>query len=1241
MVITFKKIVYKHAYLLIIAAWLYTFSFIVTNYWSYNSSPQKVAGNIQLHLHEQEKSFTEITSDTSTINDLLNQGSNKQTQLFQEKFGVFVYVNNDRENPIPVYWNNTKYSVDTKDVLRDDGNYFIKYSNGYFELIKKTIVKDNKTIIVVAVLPVKWEYFITNRYLKQEFENYPGLEQQYKISDDVNALPVKTIEGKTLFYIEKINENTDAGYDVVTLICRTLSIILLFLFLNAAASEMIAVKGFEASFTILMAAVLVFRLLMYFTSFPFDKQQLELFDPVVYASSAIHPSLGDLLINAILFYWLVSFYKFNSTRTKFIINASINKIIPYLNLIVLVFAAFFFSYIIRSLITDSKISFDVTNFFSLTIYSFLGFIILCLVILSFLRLSHILLKKIIDNTGLLTQLIVVAITGLLFLSITINNQYTVSNIFVLSWLLLYLIIINYRKQDIYIALHKSSFFIFWVIFSALSIVCLVIEEENVLEQVQRKEIAERLANDDEPSGKNMLLETTKNINDEFLNNNAARFENEQLNKQIKDSILSKSFSGHMNKYKARIYTFDSLFHPLYNEDSLSYATIKTIILNKAVKTIDNKDLYTYPNRLSKINYVYEKQVLKNNSTAGYFFVLIEPREYKSDALYPELFKQADDFFYDVSANYAYAIYKQGKLVNSFSDYNFPNDLKEQNSVSTNYRASNNNNYSQLLYNTGDGKQIIIVKRNTLVLEFVTLFAYLFCSILLIVAAFQLINFLIKARFKWQYIKAAFQFNLRTQIHFVIIFISVFSFLIIGIATISFFVNRFNENNKERLSRSIQVMVNEIKSSGNGELRLDSLSQNELISGSDIEKKIMEISQTHDVDVNYFNRNGNLEISTQPYIYSKHLLNDKMNPLALLELQQQKNIQSFKKEEIGKLSFLSIYIPLLDDAGNIEAYLNIPYLNSQAELKQEISRFIVTIINLNAFIFLIAGAIAFIITNRITASFSLIGDKMKEINLGTINEAIEWKRNDEIGVLVNEYNKMLDKLEQSAKALATSEREGAWREMAKQVAHEIKNPLTPMKLSIQYLQNAIANNSTNVKELSKQVAETLVEQIDQLAKIAGDFSQFANINNSKEEKFDITETIESLLLLYKTDANVKINYKRKEGSYLILADKIQMNRLFTNLLKNATEASAQKQIHILITQQIIGKNILITIADNGTGIAKEIQPKIFTPNFTTKSSGTGLGLAICKNIVENANGSIWFETKENEGTTFFVQLPIAE
>jgi two-component system nitrogen regulation sensor histidine kinase NtrY len=466
-------------------------------------------------------------------------------------------------------------------------------------------------------------------------------------------------------------------------------------------------------------------------------------------------------------------------------------------------------------------------------------------------------------------------------------------------------------------------------------------------------------------------------------------------------------------------------------------------------------------------------------------------------------------------------------------------------------------------------------------------------------------------------------------------------VIIGIATISFFISRYNRNNSDKLSRTMKIMVNEMQKKISDHNTFDDVVKvYDTIANYDLQKLVDEVSDIHGVDVNVYDIKGDLYVSSNANVYTKGVLSKKMDPEAFYHLHNMRQVQHAQEEKIGELSYLSIYSPVRDEEGRAYEYINIPYFTSQRELNQEISNFLVTIINLNAFIFLVAGLIALLITNRITSSFSVISDKMREVNLGKLNEAIVWNREDEIGELVKEYNKMVSKLEQSAAALAKSEREGAWREMARQVAHEIKNPLTPMKLSIQYLQKAINSNQPNVKELSGSVASTLVEQIDHLSKIAADFSQFANIGNTHVEVFDLHDIISSVRELYRPNPNVAVTWQPVYGKIMVSADRTQMNRLFTNLFANAVEACYNNEsCKIEITEEILDENIRISLKDNGEGIPPEMQAHIFVPNFTTKSSGTGLGLAMVKGIIEQAKGKIWFETEQSKGTIFHVELPL--
>ena len=267
--------------------------------------------------------------------------------------------------------------------------------------------------------------------------------------------------------------------------------------------------------------------------------------------------------------------------------------------------------------------------------------------------------------------------------------------------------------------------------------------------------------------------------------------------------------------------------------------------------------------------------------------------------------------------------------------------------------------------------------------------------------------------------------------------------------------------------------------------------------------------------------------------------------------------------------------------------------------------------------------------------------MKAVSLGKTNEPIKWEQNDEIGILVQQYNKMLEQLDDSARKLASNEREYAWREMAKQVAHEIKNPLTPMKLNLQYLQRQLENDAPNVKQMVTKTATMLVKQIDHLSQIASDFSQLARINETRVEEFDLNEVLNEVILLYQMDSHLSITWQAPTDSYLVSADRTQLNRLFTNLVKNASEAVEEEQAIIAINEKREEDTVVVAITDNGPGIPAEMQSQLFTPSFTTKTSGSGLGLAICKDIVERAGGNIWFQSATGGPTTFFVRLPIVK
>jgi signal transduction histidine kinase len=1243
-----RRSFYKNGYLLIIAAWLYTISFIFSNYSFYRSSPQRVQKRLETFIRNSEEKFAAFTADSSIIKSLVkNTIEPKQSLAYvNDDVNLYVYTKNDIGHLLLVFWNNHKVIPTSKDLERLDGKYFTVYPNGEFEFIKKTFYVNGKQVITAAVIPIRWNYFFENEYLKTEFSSVKNIENVYDVVTGDGDFYIKNGDGKVLFGLreKKTVHNSNPGWISITL--RIISIIFLLIFMNVVAYEVVHKRGWMWGFLLLAGSVSLLRFISYKIAFPFNYRNFELFDASIYASNSLHPSLGDLLVNMILLFWLISFFKFSAINHLKGVSKSAKKgwfIIGALSILMLILA-FSSAGVIRSLIIDSKIPLDVVNFFNLNIYTVITFIILCLIILSFFHLSHFVLLFMhkVSEVPMHAKYVAVTVCGLLYLTINVHNPASISNLIVLGWLLIYMFIMEYRQGDIFVPVMRSSFFLIWLIFFAASISALIIYQNQHVELEQRKKTAEKLAMLADPSGQSIMSIGIANFSNDFLARNFSRLTIEASNKAIKDSLINENFSGFLNKYDTRIYTYNNDVQPLYNEDSVSYEVITNIIFNQSKRTAI-PDVYYYESNTEGFSFLYQKEVRDTlNNPLGYFFVVAKPKRYTTEALYPELFKQVKDLSSDVDINYAYAIYNRGYLINNFGDYNFASRIPRSEYPRQDYIEKKKGENNELWYNAGNNKLVIVVKSGSIFFASITLFAYLFGSFLFIVILYQTSHYLIKSKFNWNRIRSGFNFNIRTQIQSTIIFISIFSFLVIGAATISFYINRFSQTNRQRLVKAIQIMSQEIES----QIAAHSLSDDvvkiyDLGASNELERRVNEISEIHNVDINFYDINGNLKVSTQPYIYKKKILSEMMEPMAYYQLHYNHDIQFIQEESVGRFSYLSIYVPVRDESGESYAYLNIPYLNSQKELNQEISSFLVTLINLNAFISVIAGAIALLLTNRITNSFTLIGSKMKDINLGKANEEIRWQTNDEIGTLVNEFNKMVKKLEQSAQALAKSEREGAWREMARQVAHEIKNPLTPMKLSIQYLQRAIEEKKPDVQALSQKVAATLVEQIDQLAKIASDFSQFANIGNVKMEVFDVSDILSSLINLYNTNEKLDICWSKPDQPALIRADRSHINRLFTNLIQNAIEASEGKEIiHITIKEEFDSNQSLISIKDEGAGIPPGKQDKIFTPNFTTKSSGTGLGLAMCKGIVEKANGRIWFETTEGAGTTFYILLPLA-
>ncbi|AYN05708.1 MULTISPECIES: ATP-binding protein [unclassified Flavobacterium] len=467
----------------------------------------------------------------------------------------------------------------------------------------------------------------------------------------------------------------------------------------------------------------------------------------------------------------------------------------------------------------------------------------------------------------------------------------------------------------------------------------------------------------------------------------------------------------------------------------------------------------------------------------------------------------------------------------------------------------------------------------------------------------------------------------------IVLIVVASVLLASISIIQF-KNEAKEYHQERLERkenAVKEHINYVLSTTTYPLKTANL---DLI----FKDKIHELAQIHNIEINIYSLKGELLKSSK-----ESFAVDKVPPpipeyiLKLVRSSIEKRFVDIKTQDGVKNR--SSYSLIKDEKFKPLGILNLPYIEDDGYYENELNTFLIRLGQVYSFMLIVAFALAYFLSTYITKSLKTISDKLSETNLNQKNEKIVLEASSkEINFLIKSYNGMVEKLEKSAIKLAQSEREEAWREMAKQVAHEIKNPLTPMRLTVQSYQRKFDPSAPDVKQKLNDYSETLIQQIDTMSAVASAFSNFASMPAQQNETLNVVEVVELSLDIFNEEYLV---FQSDEEEIISKMDRTQLIRIITNLVKNATQAipEIQNNKSILVTVKRKGDNVEITVKDNGIGIQKQDVDRVFEPKFTTKNSGMGLGLGIIKNIIENYKGTITFETEYGKGTTFTVTLPI--
>jgi two-component system nitrogen regulation sensor histidine kinase NtrY len=1218
---------------------------IVENTYTPANNLIQTARLLENNLHNKETLVYDLIGNKTTFNEIKKLATTpvKATGYINDltvtKSIWFIVLKDSKLN----FWSGARVIPQNAGRIKE-GCSFLKQPNGYYETIKRT--EGNYSIIFF--IPVKGNYLFTNTYLKNIFATDLTTDDNITIADftDKNVYAVHDVNNTYLFSVKLANDGFNQRFFYFMLSFWVLAIATLCILINNIATYL-TYKGYVYLPLLLLAAFIIsFRFINLHYGWPHFTQQLSLFNPTFYASSVVFKSLGDFCINVLAICWFVTFLY--TLRNKLIKNVP-GRVTSYIILggclAILLVTSTTLLKLFYGLVINSKISFDVNNVLNFSGFSLLGVLMLCFSFLMFLLLTEVILTISFRLDIPILQQTILFIVAILIVT-AVTAYYMEFTLFYLLWMVLVIV----RG---YAFLYNDKMFT-PASFISMVVICALISSiklnhfEDIKEQEIRKVLIQRLEVPDDITADILFKKVEKQIIvDPLL---IQYFKNEDKSTDYLKTRLQKLyFDRYLSKYDFKVHEYNEHDASISADKNYSLGVFKDMVVYSSFKVSDY--FYRENESFGFQSYFAILPVIDGTKNLGTIVIELRSKPLLATGTFPELLLDSEIRPDDEFKDYSYAFYTDNKLIGQSGTYVYSitnNEFKGKIKTYTIQKNKSTRNgwfdkftqYSHLLYKPSNRNLIVVTEEKNVLLSNITSLTFFFVILLTFSALVLLVRTIwirVKIfnvnnnRINWN-IKISFDHVLyKTRIQFSMIFAVVVTLLLVGIITFISISAQYQAQ-QDKLIRSKIMQISAAFEMGPLNNYINNISEDSRVSFD-------ELASTYAADLALFDLSGKPLISTQPKIYEYGLLSPQMNAKAYIALNGLQKSEFVNEEKIGGLTYKAAYTPLRNLKHETVAYLQLPYFSNAADYTERIGSLLNIMINVYALVFIAIGLFAVIIARQITAPLNFIQYNLSKTIYGKKNEPIKWERNDEIGALVKEYNNMIAALENSALKLAQSERETAWREMAKQVAHEIKNPLTPLKLGLQLLDKSWKDKDPKFDQKFERFSKSFVEQIESLSNIASEFSAFAKMPDTRIERINIFEMLGQAINIFKQMDNVLIEFKTPETPFFVSADRDQLLRCFNNLLKNAIEATGpDKHCLIEINFLITNKNILLTIKDNGNGIPDNMREKIFEPNFTTKSSGTGLGLAFVKNSIENANGKIWFETTMQVGTTFYLSFP---
>lgn len=1102
-----------------------------------------------------------------------------------------------------VYWSEDETATELKDLWSDTE----LLATGTSLHLKSKQQVEKYTFVALERIASNYPY--QNPYLPNQIE-----EKWLPFQEQLNQLLIE--DQKQLNWSTQSSLSNDSW---VWKLIRTL------LFIAGVWGGTLALFSFfnfgkipKASLIILISLAL--RLLFFYFD-PLNWDQLGLFNPSAFSLSAFLPSTGDLFLHGLLL--LIASYQIGVILEDFR-----NKWIFIVSLTLYIFGSYYGMSLIADVIINSQYSFELENIFKLSVPSYLSLLSFGLIFMSAL----IWIKIMIRNAGCFKQswqaylIFFLVYTSLFINSLQDDRQLTEAFLLIPALALIYLISIRYKK--------KSDLLYPFLSLLLISLLCNSMIDRLVLEKEasNRELILLKLAEERDP----LLEYLFQEIQDEIRSDDSLRsFIVDRWDERgsYQEYLRNKYFNGYWDRYRLSFTLCSETDSLMVGPKQFSQNCF--IFFQDRIYTegdqISSINLFQLSNMAGRIDYIGEIEL---DGEGNYRLYLELSRDYFSEELgYPELFLNEEDLLLHSKLDeYSNAVYYRGDLINSSGDRIYTiHPMLESTSDSSLYTYVDGN-YENTALRKNENITIVLSQEKVSGVDYMSRITYLLVlfGLLFLFLFFGLRSF----PFAQRLIITDFSAKIR-----LLVSASLFTALMLFLTGTTYYIKQqYEEKNARAMEEKLRSVSLELYQKVSNKASLAEADKAYMTS------LLIKFSNVFYTDINLYDQSGKLYASSRPELYQQDLKSVRMNPIAYNKLAKSNKSKWVQGESIGELSFLSAYIPFKNQNNELLAYLNLPYFARKEALEEEIAAFLVPTINIYVIIFTFSLLISFVLISQISKPLLMIRRHLSGLKLGGETELIDWQSEDEIGELVQEYNRIAIELGQSAEELAKTERETAWKEMAKQIAHEIKNPLTPMKLSVQHLQRSAESEDDDLRGKIKKTSDTLISQIESLTAIAEAFSSFAKFPDKNLKPLLLYPIANEVAHLYVDQAEVHLQVDQSVKDLEVMADRDLVLRVLNNLIKNSVQAyedQEKAEIWIKIFQQEGSTGMLIVeVKDQGKGISEDQLAHIFEPSFTTKSSGTGMGLAIVKRSMEQMGGRVELLSKVGEGSSFTLYFPIS-